>query len=59
VVAKTEFYNLEDMAFYDKECAAHAALKKTAATLGVSEPPLTVYFSGEPLLNLTGTAPAS
>ena len=47
------------MAYYDKECAAHAALKKTASTLGLAEPPLTVYFEGTPIVNFTGTDPSA
>ncbi|TFB00690.1 hypothetical protein CCMA1212_007131 [Trichoderma ghanense] len=42
-VAKSEFASLDDMKFYDAECPAHQALKKTALTLGV-EGVLTVYF---------------
>ena len=57
IVAKTEFWSLEDLQYYDKECEAHAALKKTAATLGLAEPPLTVYFEGSPTINFTGTDP--
>lgn len=48
VVSKTEFLTLEDMKYYDTECAAHAALKTTAASLGLSEKPLIVYFEGQP-----------
>ncbi|GAB1311706.1 Stress-response A/B barrel domain-containing protein [Madurella fahalii] len=48
VVAQTSFSNLDDMKFYDTECPAHAALKETAAGLGLSEPPLVVYLEEEP-----------
>lgn len=48
VVAKSEFETLEDMRFYDRECSAHAALRKTAATLGLAEPPTSAYFEGAP-----------
>lgn len=50
VVAKTEFETLADMRFYDKDCAAHAALRKTVATLGAAEPPLSAYFEGQPTI---------
>ncbi|KAL6794777.1 hypothetical protein GGI42DRAFT_333093 [Trichoderma sp. SZMC 28013] len=42
-VSKSEFASLEDMKYYDEECAAHQALKKVAMTLGV-EGIMTVYF---------------
>ncbi|KAL7931070.1 hypothetical protein V8C35DRAFT_311180 [Trichoderma chlorosporum] len=42
-IAKSEFASLEDMKYYDEECVAHQALKKTAMTLGV-EGIMTVYF---------------
>lgn len=48
MVAKSEFETLEDMRFYDRECSAHAALRKTAATLGLAEPPTSAYFEGAP-----------
>ncbi|KAK4466700.1 hypothetical protein QBC42DRAFT_166097 [Cladorrhinum samala] len=51
VVAYTRFASLDDMKYYDDECPAHAALKKKGATLGVSEPPLIVYFEGAPIIN--------
>ncbi|KAK4192533.1 hypothetical protein QBC35DRAFT_528221 [Podospora australis] len=47
VVAYMRFASLEDMEYYDDECAAHAALKKAGGSLGVAEPPLVVYFEGE------------
>ncbi|KAK3939459.1 hypothetical protein QBC46DRAFT_387985 [Diplogelasinospora grovesii] len=50
VVAKTEFATLDDMKYYDTECAAHAELKKKAARLGATEPPLAVCFEGRPCL---------
>ncbi|KAK3392960.1 hypothetical protein B0H63DRAFT_5414 [Podospora didyma] len=51
VVAHTMFKNVEDMRYFDNECAAHAAVKKTAASLGMTEPPLAVYFEGQPALS--------
>ena len=42
-IAKSEFASLEDMKYYDEECAAHQALKKGAMSLGV-EGLMTVYF---------------
>jgi len=50
VVAQSEFASLEDMKFYDDGDVAHAALKRTAASLGLAEPPLMLYFTGEPQL---------
>ncbi|KAM7209659.1 hypothetical protein V8F20_000062 [Naviculisporaceae sp. PSN 640] len=47
VVAETEFSSLEDMKYYDTECAAHGALKKKASTLGITEPPLIIYFENQ------------
>ncbi|KAK3330519.1 hypothetical protein B0H66DRAFT_66029 [Apodospora peruviana] len=47
VVASTEFASLDDMKYYDAECAAHAALKKKASTLGVAEPPLAIFFESQ------------
>ncbi|KAK3336396.1 hypothetical protein B0T19DRAFT_37649 [Cercophora scortea] len=44
VIAETDFASLDDMNYYDSECAAHANLKKTASTLGIAGPPLAVYF---------------
>jgi len=44
IVAHTEFANLEDMKYYDSECVAHLALKKASKGLGVTEPPLIVYY---------------
>ena len=51
MVAHTTFNNIEDMGYFDNECAAHAAVKKTAASLGMTEPPLAVYFEGQPALS--------
>ncbi len=48
IVSKSEFASLDDMRYYDETCTAHKTLKAAAAGLGVTEPPLTVYFSGEP-----------
>ncbi|KAK0633157.1 hypothetical protein B0T14DRAFT_417587 [Immersiella caudata] len=44
VVAETQFSSLDDMNYYDTECAAHTNLKKGARGLGVTEPPLVVYY---------------
>lgn len=44
LIAKSEFKNLEDMKYYDSECAAHAQLKESAKTLGV-EGIMTVYYT--------------
>ncbi|KAK0729934.1 hypothetical protein B0H67DRAFT_547990 [Lasiosphaeris hirsuta] len=44
VVAQTGFASLDDMKYYDTECPAHAIVKKTAGSLGLSEPPLVVYY---------------
>ncbi|ROT37610.1 hypothetical protein SODALDRAFT_351849 [Sodiomyces alkalinus F11] len=45
VVAKTEFASLDDMRWYDNECPAHAALKKTAGSFGIGpDDILSVYF---------------
>ncbi|KAK0655843.1 hypothetical protein B0T16DRAFT_451475 [Cercophora newfieldiana] len=44
VVAETQFSNLDDMKYYDTECAAHTSLKMGARSLGVTEPPLVVYY---------------
>ena len=43
LAVKTEFATLEDMRYYDEECAAHKALKAVAFTKRV-EGRLTVYF---------------
>lgn len=51
VAAKTEFASEEDVAFYDEQCAAHGALKKMSMTLGLAEKPLTMSFSGSPLIS--------
>ncbi|KAK4178882.1 hypothetical protein QBC36DRAFT_344225 [Triangularia setosa] len=50
VVANMKFASLDDMNYYDNECPAHAALKRAGGGLGVQEPPLVVYFEGEPAL---------
>ena len=52
VVGKTEFASMDDMKFYDFECPAHQNLKALAGSLGLSEPPHTVFFEGTPLLNV-------
>jgi len=44
IVAETEFANLDDMKYYDAECPAHMSLKKNSWGLGVTEPPLVVYY---------------
>ncbi|KAK3994979.1 hypothetical protein QBC44DRAFT_321711 [Cladorrhinum sp. PSN332] len=51
VIAHMKFAGLGDMNYYDSECPAHAALKKEGSNLGVAEPPLIVYFEGEPIIN--------
>jgi len=43
VVAETQFANVDDMKYYDTECAAHMTLKKGTRALGVTEPPLVVH----------------
>ncbi|PSR88570.1 hypothetical protein BD289DRAFT_432095 [Coniella lustricola] len=53
LVAHSKFRSFEDMKFYDEQCAAHAALKKTVRELSPEEPPLTVYFEGQPGLDET------
>lgn len=53
VVSQTKFKNLEDMKFYDEQCTAHQELKTLVKGLGPDGPPLTVYFDGEPLIDLT------
>jgi len=42
VVAYTVFASLDDMKYYDTDCAAHAKLKKVAVEI-VEEFPLVVY----------------
>ncbi|KAL0937730.1 stress responsive A/B Barrel domain-containing protein [Colletotrichum truncatum] len=52
VVAKTEFASLEDMRFYDDECAAHGVLKsfvKEKLTVGGV---MSVYFKPEAVASL-------
>ncbi|KAK4453399.1 hypothetical protein QBC34DRAFT_422079 [Podospora aff. communis PSN243] len=44
VVAEMQFASLDDMNYYDNECKAHTNLKKGAMGLGVTEPPLVVYY---------------
>lgn len=41
------------MKFYDEQCAAHQELKTFVKSLGPEEPPLSVYFDGAPLVDLT------
>lgn len=48
VAVQSAFASLEDMKYYDNECPAHAALKKTASGLGIPEMPLVVYVEGGP-----------
>jgi len=43
-VAETQFADLDDMKFYDNECAAHLIVKKATRQLGITEPPLIVYY---------------
>ncbi|KAF3765016.1 hypothetical protein M406DRAFT_331330 [Cryphonectria parasitica EP155] len=52
LVAHTKFRTMEDMRFYDNECEAHQELKALVKGLGV-EAPLTVYFDGTPIVDLT------
>ncbi|TDZ21066.1 hypothetical protein Cob_v006107 [Colletotrichum orbiculare MAFF 240422] len=52
IVAKTEFASLEDMRYYDDECAAHGALKtfvKENLTVGGV---MSVYFKPEAVASL-------
>ncbi|KAF4806665.1 hypothetical protein CGCSCA5_v014156 [Colletotrichum siamense] len=52
IVAKTEFASLEDMKYYDDECAAHGALKsfvKEKLTVGGV---MSVYFKPEAVASL-------
>ncbi|ROW13681.1 hypothetical protein VPNG_04579 [Cytospora leucostoma] len=53
VVAQSKFFSQEDQKFYDESCTAHQELKATVKTLKPEEPPLTVYFEGEPAIDLT------
>lgn len=53
VVAQTKFNSLDDMKFYDEQCAAHQELKTLLRGLRPEEPPLTVYFDGAPLVDHT------
>lgn len=53
VIAQSKFKTLDDMKFYDEQCTAHQALKALVKGLGPEEPPLTVYFDGAPLVDLT------
>lgn len=50
-MARHSFVTLEDLVYYDDECPAHAALKKTAAGLGVEEPPVVVHVEDTPERN--------
>jgi hypothetical protein len=43
-VCKTEFASMDDMKFYDEECAAHQGIKNIFKTLTVDGVPMTVYF---------------
>lgn len=45
-MTQTWFANSDDMKYYDTECAAHAAVKKMAPTLGAAEPPLVLCYEG-------------
>ncbi|KAL8387457.1 hypothetical protein RB595_009890 [Gaeumannomyces hyphopodioides] len=51
VAAQTEFASQEDVVFYDEQCAAHGELKKMATTLGLAGKPLTMSFSGSPVIS--------
>lgn len=45
IVAWTKFKDLEDMKYYDSECATHKKLKQS--TVGMVEvPPLTMFMEG-------------
>lgn len=45
IVAWTKFKDVEDMKYYDSECATHKKLKQS--TVGMVEvPPLTMYMEG-------------
>jgi hypothetical protein len=44
VVGKTVFESLEDMKFYDEECAAHKTLKANIGPKVEGGPPMTVYM---------------
>lgn len=51
LVSKTEFASLEDMKYYDEECAAHNEVKKLVGTIkpdGI----LTVYFKPQAMAAL-------
>lgn len=51
-VNKTIFKNLEDMKYYENECAAHKRLKaRVASELAVEGPPTTVYYT--PILSVS------
>ena len=51
MVAKSEFKNREDMAYYDSECQAHKKFKTEASGLGV-EGVMIVYFSPSVVMTL-------
>lgn len=53
VIAESKFKTIEDMKFYDDGCAAHQELRTVVKGLGPAEPPMTVYFEGTPVLDLT------
>jgi len=53
VVGKSEFASIEDMNYYDYDCEAHKNLKSLASTMGLTEPPHTIFFEGSPVLNIT------
>lgn len=53
VVSQSKFRSMDDMKFYDEQCVAHQELKAVVRSLGPEEPPLTVYFEGEPLVDQT------
>ncbi|KAJ2905983.1 Stress responsive A/B Barrel domain-containing protein [Zalerion maritima] len=44
VVSKTEFTSLDDMKYYEEECAAHKELKKFNQANQIAKP-MTVYFA--------------
>ncbi|KAF6806762.1 stress responsive A/B Barrel domain-containing protein [Colletotrichum musicola] len=52
LVAKTEFASLEDMRYYDDECAAHGALKTFVKENLTVDGVMSVYFKPEAVASL-------
>lgn len=52
VVLQTKFRTLEDMKYFDEQCAAHQELKNVVKAVK-PEPPLVVFFEGTPLVDET------